>query len=498
MNMHVSTPSQDADVTSLAIMRAQHPQFAAALDQGASLLTALRHCGIAFWRDGRLDEAEQMFSTAAAVSPGNPLILAELGSLLRLQGKTAEAMQCFVESLTINPRQVQVWLNAGSLNNETGDKSAAKKAYLQALALDAACAEAAVGLGLLHVEQRQYKEGARLLAIAVDQGSATAPIYACLAQTRYLLGEFSGASAAFAQAVRLCPGDVLFVQRYARVRLIETVIESPVDEAIAVYRAIAGDHAEDILTVCRAAFQALGGYGHHEAAIRLGRALLERVPGDPVIGFHLDALTGCACDRAPMHYLTASFDKYAAYFDKHLVELLDYRVPAKIHSLLVEAGGKFTQLLDLGCGTGLAAPYLKAFGGKMTGVDISPGMLDKARERDLYDRLIEEEAVAYLRRRDETYDLIAALDVRVYFGGLTELFAGAAACLEPGGVFAFSYEIGDCDSYELRPSGRFTHAAAYVASLYGKDFVSIASVDTTVRLEATQPVDGRMVLLRRV
>src|ERR1019366_6366244 len=224
-------------------------------------------------------------------------------------------------------------MGAGSLN-ETGDKSAAKKAYLQALALDAACAEAAVGLGLLHVEQRQYKEGARLLGIAVDQGSATAPIYACLAQTRYLLGEFAGASAAFAQAVRLCPGDVLFVQRYARVRLIETVIESPVDEAIAVYRAIAGDHAEDILTVCRAAFQALGGYGHHEAAIRLGRALLERVPGDPVIGFHLDALTGCACDRAPMHYLTASFDKYAVYFDKHLVEVLDYQDPAKIHSLL--------------------------------------------------------------------------------------------------------------------------------------------------------------------
>jgi hypothetical protein len=60
---------------------------------------------------------------------------------------------------------------------------------------------------------------------------------------------------------------VVFVQRYARARLIETVIESPVDEAIAVYRAIAGDNAEDILTVCRAAFQALGGYGHYEAAI---------------------------------------------------------------------------------------------------------------------------------------------------------------------------------------------------------------------------------------
>jgi predicted TPR repeat methyltransferase len=498
MNMNVSTPSQDASVDWLALMRAQHPHLASALDQGASLPTALRHNGIAFWRDGRLGEAWQMLSAAAEVSPGDPLILAELGCLLRLQGKTAEAMRCFLESLAINPRQVQVWLNAASLNNETGDKSAAEKAYLQALALDAACAEAAVGLGLLYVERRQFKEGARLLGIAVDLGFATAPIYACLAQTRYLLGEFSGASAAFAQAVRLCPEDVLFVQRYARARLIATVIESPVEEAITVYRATAGDHGEDILTVCRSAFQALGGYGYHEAAIRLGRALMELVPDDPVISFHLDALSGHAHDRAPRAYLTASFDKYAAQFDKHLVDVLDYQVPAKIHSLLVETGGKFTRLLDLGCGTGLAAPYFASFGAQMTGVDISPGMLDKARERKLYDCLIEDEAVAYLSRRDETYDLIAALEVLVYFGDLTELFSAAATRLEPGGVFAFSHETATGDHYKLQHSGRFAHAAAYVDKLYGKDFVLIASVATTLRLEANQPVGGRMVLLRRV
>jgi hypothetical protein len=46
-----------------------------------------------------------------------------------------------------------------------------KKPYLQAIALDTACVEAAVGLGLLYVERRQYKEGARLLGVAVEQGS---------------------------------------------------------------------------------------------------------------------------------------------------------------------------------------------------------------------------------------------------------------------------------------------------------------------------------------
>jgi predicted TPR repeat methyltransferase len=498
MTMSVSATSRESGANPLGLIKAQHPQFASGQDQEASSPAALRHRGLEFWMHGQLDDATQMFSAAAAVAADNPTILAELGCLLRLQGKAAEAMQCFLKSLALDPRQVQVWLNAASLSNEANDKSTAEEAYLQAFALDSTCAEAAVGLGLLYVEQRRYKEGARLLGIAIERGFAMGPIYACLAQTRYLLGEFSGASIAFDQAVRLCPGDCVIVQRYARTRLIETVIVGSADAAIAVYHAVAGDHAEDILTVCRAAFQALCGYGPHEAAIRLGRALLERMPDDPVIGFHLDALMGCMCDRAPLPYLTASFDSYAPHFDKHLVEVLDYQVPAKMHSLLVDAGGKFTRLLDLGCGTGLAAPYLAVFAGKLTGVDISPGMLEKARERNLYDHLVEQEAVAYLARRDGIYDLIAALDVLIYFGDLTEVFAGAAARLEPGGVFAFSHETATGDHYKLRPSGRFAHAASYVDSLSRKDFISIASADTTLRLETNQPVGGRLVLLRRL
>ncbi|HEY8007113.1 MAG TPA: methyltransferase domain-containing protein [Methylocella sp.] len=495
---HVSTQSQGADASSLALLRAQHAQFACALNQGVSLVTALRHCGIMFWRHGRLDDAAQMLTAASEAVPDDPAIVAELGYILRAQGKKAEAMQCMLRSLALDSRQLQVWLSAAGLSNEAGDKSAAEDAYMQALALDGRCAEAAVGLGLLYVEAREYKKGARLLGLAVDLGAASAPIWACLAQTRYLLGDFSGASVAFAQALRFGPADCALIQRYGRVRLIETVIERPVEEAIAIYLETTGERAEDVLDVCRAAFQALGGYGPHEAAIRLGRALLERMPDDPVIGFHLAALTGHACDRAPSSYLTASFNKYAQHFDKHLVEVLDYQVPAKIHSLLAETGGTFKHLLDLGCGTGLSAPYFASFGGRLTGVDLSPGMLDKARERGLYERLVEDEVVAFLSRCEETYDLIAALDVLVYFGDLAPLFAAVASRLEPGGIFAFSYETGDCEDTTLQPSGRFAHAVHYIEALYGKNFVSVTSKATMLRLETNRPVDGQLVLLRRV
>ena len=212
-----------------------------------------------------------------------------------------------------------------------------------------------------------------------------------------------------------------------------------------------------MLTVGRVAFQALGGFDKTDAAIRLGRALLRLAPGDPVIGFHLDALMDEPRERAPDQYLTACFDKYAEQFDKHLVEVLGYHVPEDMHALLLRARRNFSRILDLGCGTGLAARNLASFRGTLTGVDISPGMLEKARQRSCYDRLVESEAVDYLAHCDESFDLIVALDVTGYFGDLSQFLAGAAARLSPGGVLAFSLTE-DCASYRLRHCGRFAHA----------------------------------------
>ena len=158
----------------------------------------------------------------------------------------------------------------------------------------------------------------------------------------------------------------------------------------------------------------------------------------------------------------------------------------------------FAHILDLGCGTGLAAPYLSSFGGKLTGVDISPRMLDKARERNLYSRLIEDEAIDYLSKREEQFDLIVSLDVLVYFGELTSLFAAAAGRLVSGGIFAFSFEAGEHENYTLLPSGRFAHHPAYVEGLCASQFTRVAGISTTLRLEANRPVAGHITLLRRV
>src|SRR5207248_233908 len=74
-------------------------------------------------------------------------------------------------------------------------------------------------------------------------------------------------------------------------------------------------------------------------------------------------------------------------------------------------------VLDLGCGTGLCGALLRRWARTLVGVDLSPGMLEKARERGCYDRLEQGDLVAVMRTMPaRSFDLIVATDVLIYIG----------------------------------------------------------------------------------
>jgi predicted TPR repeat methyltransferase len=482
---------------SLALWRPQYPRFAELVDGGVRPVQALRYLGLALWQDGRLGDAATVLTEAAALAPGTPSILSELGSVLWAAGRPAEALRQLTASLNLAPNQIQTWLSVAGLCSEIGDKKTAGRALRTALDLDPSCTSAAVGLGLLLVEQRRLVEAAELLGAVVARGDCPAPIYACLGQTLFQLGDFAGARTALAKAAAAFPGEMRITQKYAEAYLLEKLIDGPVVEAIEVYVSIANGSC-DLAQVCSRAFQILCAYGKTDAAIRLGKVLLKRNPADPVIAYHLDALQGAHCDRAPNAYLAACFDYYAGDFDRHLIEVLDYRAPEKLSAMLSQTGLQFKTILDLGCGTGLASLYLSAGGSHLTGVDISPLMLEKARERSTYGLLVESEAIAYLSGGSAPFDLIVALDVLIYFGDLAALFAAVSDRLPLGGHFAFSFETsmrgGD---FSLLTSGRFAHDSDYIRLIAGRHFEMVYAQHTTLRLEANQPVAGDLMVLRK-
>jgi predicted TPR repeat methyltransferase len=204
--------------------------------------------------------------------------------------------------------------------------------------------------------------------------------------------------------------------------------------------------------------------------------------------------------QSPKAGITKLFDGYADRFDKHLEGKLGYRVPALLASAVAETKpAKLLDVLDLGCGTGLCGAALRPLARWLHGVDLSAAMIEKSRERSVYDELTCGDMLDVLRSRSdrEQYDLIAAADVLIYTGDLAPVFEAAADALRPAGLLAFSVEAGGGDRYYLQATRRYAHSRPYLEHLAQIFGFSIERFDTiTVRTEAGKPVPGYLVLMR--
>jgi predicted TPR repeat methyltransferase len=235
--------------------------------------------------------------------------------------------------------------------------------------------------------------------------------------------------------------------------------------------------------------------------LRAYRRWLAAVPGHPTATFMLDALErGQVPERMPDAEVKASFDAYAADFDRH-IRSLDYRAPELIAAVLarrLSAADAHLDVLDGGCGTGLAARLLRPYARQLTGVDLSPAMLDRAGITGLYDTLVEGELGAFLAAHPKSFDVCVFVDVLVYFGDLRAILASAARSLRANGVLAFSVEKSDRPGSHLHPSGRYSQHVEHVhAALTAAGFEAIEQSDANIRTEDNAPVIGLIVSARR-
>jgi predicted TPR repeat methyltransferase len=207
--------------------------------------------------------------------------------------------------------------------------------------------------------------------------------------------------------------------------------------------------------------------GDLEAAAEAFRMSLGADPTDAQGAMARLALIGRADTPRvlPQAYVARLFDDYAPRFDAHLNKNLGYRAPALIADALDAAapGRRFASALDLGCGTGLMGQAVRGRIDHLTGVDLSSGMIAKARERGVYDELIVGDAAALLAYEPPgAFDLIVAADSLVYVGDLAPLFAAVTTALAADGLFAFSVETYAGEGFRLELTLRFAHSRPYV------------------------------------
>jgi predicted TPR repeat methyltransferase len=246
---------------------------------------------------------------------------------------------------------------------------------------------------------------------------------------------------------------------------------------------------------------ALLGQGRLLEAAEAFRQALRRDPDSATDKYMLATVSGGApptrAEAAP--YVMKLFDNYAERFDEDLVGRLGYRVPEKLFDLIArtlrpEPGT--LQILDMGCGTGLCGPHFRPLAHRLVGVDLSPRMIEKARERHIYDELVTGDFMSALAGRVAAFDLIIAADVFNYVGDLDDVFSGCRQALASGGALAFSVEELDGDGFGLQTTARFAHSTEYVeglASVHG--FVVRTAEATPLRIHRGEPALGRIFIL---
>jgi predicted TPR repeat methyltransferase len=217
-------------------------------------------------------------------------------------------------------------------------------------------------------------------------------------------------------------------------------------------------------------------------------------------GLHLVRLGALAAGDMPAAYVRTLFDQYAPRFDAALTEGLGYRGPAVLREAIQAACAAerrpmpFDDMLDLGCGTGLAGAAFRPLVRRLTGVDLSERMVAMARMKQMYDRLETGDLVEFLHaeaRERHVYALIVAADVFAYFARLPSVLAAAARVLAPGGLLAFTVETHPGDDVILGEKLRYAHGAAHVRmAVAGAGLALIALTEASTRSEAGAPVPG--------
>ncbi|MDB5858778.1 MAG: hypothetical protein JWQ76_2467 [Ramlibacter sp.] len=268
-------------------------------------------------------------------------------------------------------------------------------------------------------------------------------------------------------------------------------------EALALFdRALAiGDQQPALWTLRGSVLRELG---QADAAAESFRQALQRGGDAELNRYYLAGVTaGEAPASAPRGYVEALFDGYAAQFDSHLVRALNYQAPRLLAAPLAASGRRYAHALDLGCGTGLAGPELRALAERVTGVDLSANMLAQARARGLYDTLLQADALEFLAGCDTPFDLVLAADVFIYVGALDAVFRELGRLMPARGSFCFTVEEADQDMV-LRPSLRYAHSEGHLRRLAaGSGFDVTLLVRSPVREEQRQPIAGLFVWLEK-
>jgi len=363
---------------------------------------------------------------------------------------------------------VQHYLDKAIRRHEAGELRAAEHAYRVVLQSDPRNTRALNMLGILVAQKGHWDKGIELFRQALEVDPDFGDAWANLGKALHAIGDYGEAVEVLWASLQKAPDDPTVLEHLIRaLRLLEYTDDPPAD----------------ILEQQQRAYE----------------AQLEAEPGNAEARYMLHALrSDKVMARSPDDFVQVAFDRYAESFEDSLAKL-EYRVPELLRQTAdrhFPEPGRQLDVLDAGCGTGLCGELLKPRARRMVGVDLSGQMLEIARNKEIYDELHCAELTAWMNGSEDRFDLLACGDTLIYFGELEEVLRAMGGVLRPEGLLVFTVQLlppGGAD-WQLTTSGRYSHAASFVAqALQAAGLRSLWVDEVVLRQEGGKPVKGLLV-----
>lgn len=443
---------------------------------------------------GRPADALASFDRALALPPGLANAQVNRGNILHQLKRHDEALAAHETALAQDASLTEGWLGRGNVLHDLKRPDEALAAYDEALARDPGLPYAWLGRGnvlsTLKRNEEAFDAFGRALALKPDLVEALVGRGNALCD----LKRHDEAVAAFDSALALSPGAA--AAWLGRGNVLHD--RKRYEEALAAYdKALALDPA--IANAWRGRGDALRFLHRPEEAIAAYRRALACGGEAESIKYYLAALGAEPMPPAmPERFVASLFDAYADNFDKDLVENLKYQTPVLLaEAIRQHASSSDLDILDMGCGTGLMGERVRPLARTLTGIDLSANMLEKARQRQIYDKLVCSDLAPFLQTHDKAFDLVVAADVFVYLGDLAAVFGGVRRALRDGGLFCFSVEGVDTGDFVLRSTLRYAHSADYLRRLAGQHGFTIEALDShVIRRDAGTNIRGYLAVMR--
>jgi predicted TPR repeat methyltransferase len=432
-------------------------------------------------KTGNLAAAEELYRRILAIEPTHPDTLHNLGLLAHQLGQHQLAAQYIRRALAFKPTEASFHLNLGVVCQHLGNWDEACACYGKAIRYRPDYADAHFYLGNALDKLTRYEEAIACYRQAVRCRPNYAEAYNNMGAVYRQLRRLDDALACFHEAVRLRPD---FAEAHNNLGAVHKVQNRP-EEAFASFQ-----EALRLKPAFARAHHNLGSLlsqqGRLQEAADAYQRALQLDPKDASARFLLAALTGADQPlTAPREYVIRLFDGYSVNFDHQLLSDLSYQGPRLLREALgPDHDTKALDILDLGCGTGLSGLACQDLARTLTGVDLSPLMLEHARARGIYHKLIEGDVFEALEPAVANYDVILAGDMFIYLGDLTKIFPAAQRALRPGGRFVFDVEAYDQPGFALRASARYAHSLEYIRALTSScGLVELSCKEDVLRVE---------------